>query len=121
MQAVANGSPSTLRGVELAWIGERGGTLAVAGARHGLPVHGHRVVDAHDHEVAGVGSAQGGLDRGHLVQDLVDPERPAGPLLFRDAYAVGDERGRRARLAPAEVAVLAHDDLVERPGGEGAV
>src|SRR5262249_42251403 len=111
----------TLWSVELAGIGEGGGALAVAGAGHGLAVDGDGVVDAHDHEVARVRPPQSGLDRGHLVQDLVDPDRLARAFLPRLPHAVRNDRRRRTRLPTTKVAVLADDDLVESPGRERAV
>src|SRR6185436_20671210 len=72
-----------LGGVELAGVCEGGGALPVAGAGHRLAVDGDRVVDAHHHEVARVGTPQCGLHGGHLVEDLVDADRLAGALVLR--------------------------------------
>src|SRR6185503_21012332 len=70
---------------------------------------------------ARVRASERGLHRGHLVEDLVDPDRAAAAVLLGHSYPIRDERRGRARLAPAKVAVLADDDLVERPGRERAV
>src|SRR6185295_16558572 len=108
-------------GLQLAWIRERGLALSVAGACHGIEVDGDRVVDTHHDEVARVRALQHGPDRRQLVEDLLDPDRPAGSRILGPADALRDEARGDAGLAAAEVAILADDDLVEGPCRVGAV
>ena len=91
------GRELALRRLELAGVGEGRAAVALAGAGHGLAVDRDRVVDAHHDEVARVRAPERGLHRRQLVEDLVDPDRPAGAVLARPPDAVGDERRRRRR------------------------
>src|SRR6266542_117352 len=73
-------SASAFGGLQLAGIGER--RAAAGRPRRGdrLPIDAHRVVHAHDHQVAGTCLAEGRADRGHFVEDGLRG-RGAGPTV----------------------------------------
>ena len=106
--------------LELARVRER---LAARGAaeRHRLAVDAHGVIDAHHHDIPRRGAPQRQLHRRGLVEDLLGAQRAGATLATHRLDPVEDVGRALARLPPAQIAVLAHDDLVERRRGEGAV